>query len=577
MRKFIAMLLALLLAASLPTLAEGALTGSGDTMIGEAPIGDTANPGNYQVVSCPELGFSTLTGHGLNCYFEEVGMFIDLGNDDDSPWLMIARADAPGSQFNVSGYFNNAFTPQMRDNYGSDLIDVGQLQTYTVAGVETKGVMYTYRVGGRDRVCFVLFALREDGFVRYEARYYADDSEDAMAALCVAVYYYQPDANYYTGGSPAPQSEPEPEPEPQTSAPDDGSGAPGTYQGKTILSCPELGFSTLTSTQVGTEYVEGEGLLIYTEVFDSVPFAQVFVLSKPVEDLHDYIDRGLTPYMQSEYGKDLLAVNELGDTTLAGHSVVGAVYTYRAGDYVLEVYRVYENRNGRTMMYVAKYILGEGDATMAALEEAVTYLQDDPDYYVGAAAAPIDIEGGSSDRLPGCDDTKPQNPDVGGDTAPQAAADIGNRKVLSCPELGFSTAVDPALIETYVEGDGLYVTSHGKTGIPSVLIYRSGDVLGEPGEYIREQWTPHMQEKYGDDLAAYVEYEYYEVGGKQLPAGKYTYRVENTLVDALRIIESTPQGTVIYTAKYVNGDDAETLAVLDDVVRFMQQDANYYN
>ena len=370
MRKFIAMLLAMLLAATLPLMAgaEGALLNGNETQIGDTPTGDPANPGNYEVVTCPEQGFSTLTGHGLDWGFQELGVYIDLGQDDDSPWVMIARADAPGSQFDIQGYFDNAFTPQMQDNFGSDLIEVGQVQPYSVAGVDMVGAMYTYRVNGRDRLCYVLFALREDGFVRYEARCYADDSSDCVAVLCAAVYYYQPDPDYYAGGGVEPQSEPEP--------------------------------------------------------------------------------------------------------------------------------------------------------------------------------------------------------------APQDTSDIGDRKVLSCPELGFTTAVNPAFSSVYDEMDGLYVSLSGESKIPYVLVYRTGDIIGEPAEFIKEQWTPRMQEQYGDDLMGYVEYEYYDVGGKQLPAAKYTYRLNGYVIDSLRILEVTPQGTVSYTAKFVNGEGDDTLAALDDIVRFMQQNAN---
>ena len=585
MRRFIAMLLALLLAATLPAaLSEGALTGNGDTMIGEAPIGDAATP-EGQAVSCPEQGFSTLTAPSLKWYYEELGVYIDLGSNEDSPWILISRADAPGSQFDAQGYFDNVLTPQMQDDFGSDLVSVGQYQTYTVAGVETHGVMYTYKANGRDRVCFVLFALREDGFVRYEARYYADDSEDCMSALCIAVYYYQPDAYYY-GGAPAPQSEPEPEPEPQATVPPTAPDTTGTqtasgdtYEGKTIISVPEQGFSTLTSTQVGSQYVEGDGLYIYTEDFGYIPFAQIYVMGNPPADLEAYIDEQVTPYMQQQYGQDLISVQELGQTTLGGRPVVAAKYTYNFQGYVIEMIRAYDQREGRTLMYIAKYFQGEGNAAVAALEEAVAAWQGDPDYYYNAPSAPATLDGGSGDSLPNCDDSKPQNPDDGGpvDPAPDARPDVTGLNVLSCPQLGFATAVNPAYNGIYEEGDGLYVTAHGDTGIPYVLVYRTGDTIAEPAEFIKEQYTPHMREQYGDDLRGVVEYEYYDVGGKQLAAARYTYKVQEYMVDMLRLYEVTPTGTVVYTAKFLNGEGDETLAALDDIVRYMQPDANYYN
>ena len=580
MRKLIATLLALLLAASLPAigLAEQTIMGPGGALIGDAPIGDSAGEtGNLKALACPELNFSTLTAPSLDGYYAEGGFFIDLGDADDAAWVEIARAEgAPGSQFNYQNYFDNVFTPTLRDDLGDALTDVGSIQTYTVSGVEMKGVMYTYRLNGRDRVCFVLFDLREDGFVRYEARYYSDDSEDCLSVLCAAVYYYQPDANYYTGGAPAPQTNPEPQPEPEpepvppvNNPPREN---PATYDGRNIVSCPEQDFAVLTSTQVGSKFVEGEGLYIYTEDDGYIPFAQLYVMADPPADLHAYFDNTFTPYMQQQYGGDLLAIQELGDTTLGGRPVVAAKYAYRLQGYVIEMLRAYDNRDGRTLIYTAKYFQGEGDATLAALEEAVASYQPDADYYYNAAGAPASVDGGSGDSLPGGGDPLPMPDDVS-----EPKPDLTGKAVQACPELGFATACDPAFIATYVEGDGLYLNSAGGTGIPYVLVYRSGDVLGEPYEYIREQWTPHMRELYGDDLVGAVEYEYYDIGGKQLPAGMYMYRLQGYIICALRVYESTPQGTVCYTAKYVQGDDAETLAALDDAVRYMQQDANYYN
>ena len=103
-----------------------------------------------------------------------------------------------------------------------------------------------------------------------------------------------------------------------------------------------------------------------------------------------------------------------------------------------------------------------------------------------------------------------------------------------------------------------------------MIVFRSEDLLGEPLEYIKEQYTPYMQEKYGDDLVAFVEYEFYDVGGKQLPAGLYTYRLQGHLIDALRLYDSTGDTTVVYTAKYENSSEDVTLQALDAAIRGYQ-------
>ena len=89
----------------------------------------------------------------------------------------------------------------------------------------------------------------------------------------------------------------------------------------------------------------------------------------------------------------------------------------------------------------------------------------------------------------------------------------------------------------------------------------------EPADYLREQYTPHMQEKYRDDLLAAHEYEYYEIGGRQLPVGIYTYNLQGHTIKLIRVMDSTGWRTVIYTAKYEDGNGQATLDALDMAVR----------
>ena len=116
----------------------------------------------------------------------------------------------------------------------------------------------------------------------------------------------------------------------------------------------------------------------------------------------------------------------------------------------------------------------------------------------------------------------------------------------------------------------IYTEEAGR--IPYVIVWRSEDLIVEALEYIREQYTPYMQKQYGDDLVGYVEYEAYDIGGKQLPAGLYTYRLQGHLVDLLRVYDSTGDRTVAYTAKYIREQGDDTLAALDTAVRCFQAD-----
>lgn len=148
--------------------------------------------------------------------------------------------------------------------------------------------------------------------------------------------------------------------------------------------------------------------------------------------------------------------------------------------------------------------------------------------------------------------------------------DTENLAVIECPEQGFTTLADPAYEWDYQEGTGITIYTEAGGRIPYVIVFQSEDWLAEPLAYIKEQYTPRIQEKYGDDLVGYVEYEFYDIGGKSLPAGLYTYKVQGHVVDMLRIYDSTGEHTVTYTAKYEQGMGDATLAALDTAIRGFQ-------
>ena len=91
--------------------------------------------------------------------------------------------------------------------------------------------------------------------------------------------------------------------------------------------------------------------------------------------------------------------------------------------------------------------------------------------------------------------------------------------LISCPELGFTTKADPLYSWEYEEGTGIYIYTEDEGSIPYVLVYQGEDLIVEAFEYIQEQYTPYMQDQYGDDLVEYEETRSYPIGGKELPAG----------------------------------------------------------
>ena len=150
------------------------------------------------------------------------------------------------------------------------------------------------------------------------------------------------------------------------------------------------------------------------------------------------------------------------------------------------------------------------------------------------------------------------------------APDNSGLAEVPCPELGFSVMTDPASSWDFEEGTGITIYTESDGSIPYVIIYQSEDLIGEPFAYIQEQFTPYMQEKYGDDLLNFEENEGIDIGGKILPAGLYQYRVQEYVVDMVRFYDSTGDRTVAYTVKFLDGEGDTAIEALDTAIRTFQ-------
>ena len=157
--------------------------------------------------------------------------------------------------------------------------------------------------------------------------------------------------------------------------------------------------------------------------------------------------------------------------------------------------------------------------------------------------------------------------DASAGTSADEPADTTGLAEIECPEMGFSTMADPAYSWEYEEGTGVYIFTEEEGVIPYVIVYKAEDLLAEPFEYIQEQFTPYMEDKYGEDLVNVTEIEDYEIGGGHYPAALYTYKLQGYLIDMWRIYDSTGDQTVAYTAKYIEGEGGETHEALDTAIR----------
>jgi hypothetical protein len=143
--------------------------------------------------------------------------------------------------------------------------------------------------------------------------------------------------------------------------------------------CKEQNFSTKIPLSGTSGYdKDNAGLTIYTDVPGYIPY--VIVRRRPMDmkfsNPENYLNNVYREYIEEKYGDNNLGMNPAKAWEIGGKELLGARYMYKLGDYTVVHLQLIEVRPDGDVEYTVKYIDGEGDATLAAAEEAVRYYQE---------------------------------------------------------------------------------------------------------------------------------------------------------------------------------------------------------
>ncbi len=310
----------------------------------------------YCIASVPEQNFSTLYDYNFDIeWSEKNGLTIYTDGVGHIPYLLVYRE--MNSELDPERYINEVLTSEMKEQYGENLIEIGEVGEWTISGKAMTGIKYVYVLAeAQTTIEFLRFIEPlEDSFVIYTAKYIQGQSDDTMQALVEAAAYFQPDANFY--------------------AQDD------QY---CVASVPEQNFSTKYDSSFSSEWSENDGLTIYTDEHGYIPFLLVYRGMNPNLDPEKYLNEVYTPEMQQKYGENLIEIGEVSEYTVSGKPMIGIRYAYVLPETqsTIELFRVFEMLEDSYVMYTAKYVQGEGDNTMQALVEAAAYFQPDANFYM---------------------------------------------------------------------------------------------------------------------------------------------------------------------------------------------------
>ena len=240
------------------------------------------------------------------------------------------------------------------------------------------------------------------------------------------------------------------------------------------VSCPEMGFSLKCLPEYITSYDEAGGITIYTENEGYIPYVMVYS-SGDVLDPVEYIKEMFTPHIIDQYGSDLISYDEYDNYAIGGKQVAAGIYTYSLQGCIVDLVRIYDVIDGRGVSFTAKYIEDEREATLSALDLAVSSFVSDPYYYEygGTLPQPEDpqIEGPQTEA-PQPDTTEPAS-------SPQSPEETAGLVNYHNDIKGFSFSC-PEGISARTSDYGSSIVEMSDTGFPFILVsYNDWSTDGE--------------------------------------------------------------------------------------------------
>ena len=149
----------------------------------------------------------------------------------------------------------------------------------------------------------------------------------------------------------------------------------------TVVTCAEQDFASRVSANIGSEWVDDDGLYVYTQSEGSIPYVLIYRADSGPLNLQRYFKDIFTPYMRDRYGSDLVGILEYESYPLAGWEMTGVKYTYLVEGHIVDLLRVGGMWDDVPVFFGAKYLQGKDEETLAALEELVANFQPDAHYY----------------------------------------------------------------------------------------------------------------------------------------------------------------------------------------------------
>ena len=143
--------------------------------------------------------------------------------------------------------------------------------------------------------------------------------------------------------------------------------------GTVIITCEEQNFAVKCKPEYSTKFDEENGLTIYTETYDSIPYVLIYRNQNTANmtDVDEYLSQ-FKEYMKEKYGDRLIEANDPAQYTFGGKSLKGCSFVYELDGFEIEMIRCVLIDGNDFVVLTAKNVRGEGEETLEALNLVVS-------------------------------------------------------------------------------------------------------------------------------------------------------------------------------------------------------------
>ena len=144
---------------------------------------------------------------------------------------------------------------------------------------------------------------------------------------------------------------------------------------KTVIS-EKQNFSTLCLKSCTSRWDDEDGLYIYTETDDSIPYVLIWRYSDVPIDAGQFLEESVYAHMVESYGSNMIEAGTVKNYSVGGKTLPGILFVYKVGEYTVESLRLMYKSGDDLINFTAKYLSGDSDVTMEALNLAVQNFED---------------------------------------------------------------------------------------------------------------------------------------------------------------------------------------------------------